>query len=156
MTISNKGIELIKSFEKCKLKAYQVKGDRPTIGWGNTFYENGNPVKLGDVITQDRANRLFLNTLAMYEKGVNQLVYSNVNQNQFDALVSFAYNVGLDIDEDTKAEGLGDSTLLKKINNNPDDQSIRNEFMKWISKGTIFEKGLTKRRKAEADLYFSL
>lgn len=155
MTTSSKGIDLIKSYEQCRLKAYQVTGDRPTIGWGNTFYENGNPVKLGDIITQERADRLFLNTLAMYEKGVSQLVYSNINQNQFDALVSFAYNVGLDIDEDTKAEGLGDSTLLKKVNKNPNDPTIRNEFVKWISKGTIFEKGLTKRRKSESDLYFS-
>jgi lysozyme len=155
MTISSRGIDLIKSYEKCKLKAYQVKGDRPTIGWGNTFYENGNPVKLGDVITQERADRLFANILAMYEKGVSQLVFSNINQNQFDALVSFAYNVGLDIDEDTKAEGLGDSTLLKKVNTNPNDPAIRNEFMKWVSRGTILEKGLTKRRKTEADLYFS-
>ena len=54
------------------------------------------------------------------------------------------------------AEGLGDSTLLKKVNANPNDPTIRYEFMKWISKGTIFEKGLRKRRKEEADMYFGI
>lgn len=155
MKVSPKGIASIKKHESCKLKAYQKQGDRPTIGWGNTFYENGSPVKLGDVITQDRADKLFLIKLAEFERDVNSLLKTTVNQNQFDALVSFAYNVGSDIDADTKAEGLGDSTLLKLVNQNPNNPKIRDEFMKWISKGTIFEKGLTRRRKEEADLFFS-
>lgn len=155
MNVSPKGIAAIKNHENCKLKAYQKKGDRPTIGWGNTFYENGSPVRLGDVITQDRADKLFLITLQHFERDVNSVLKTPVNQNQFDALVSFAYNVGSDIDGDTKAEGLGDSTLLKKININPNDPTIRNEFMKWISRGTQFEKGLTNRRKEEADTFFS-
>jgi lysozyme len=155
MKVSPQGIVSIKKHESCKLKAYKVGSDRPTIGWGNTFYEDGTPVKLGDTITQDRADKLFLAKLADFEKDVNNLLEVVVNQGQFDALVSFAYNVGSDIDADTKAEGLGDSTLLKKVNANPDDPSIRNEFMKWVSKGSIFEKGLTKRRKEEADAYYS-
>jgi lysozyme len=152
--ISQKGIDFIKGFETCKLKAYKIGNDAVTIGWGNTFYENGQPIQLGQTITQERANQLFLNILASFEKGVSQLVTSNINQNQFDSLVSFAYNVGLDIDSDTIAEGLGDSTLLKKVNSNPNDPTIRNEFMKWVNKGTIFEQGLTRRRKGEADIYF--
>jgi len=154
MKINLEGINLIKSFESCRLKTYLDSKKIPTIGWGNTFYENGTTVKLGDVITQDRADRLFLNILAIFESGVNQLVKSNINQNQRAALISFAYNVGLDIDADTKAEGLGDSTLLKKVNINPNDLTIRDEFLKWINKGSSFKKGLTRRRKAEADLYF--
>lgn len=155
LTISHKGITLIKSFESCELKAYQKKGDRPTIGWGNTFYLNGTPVKLGDTITQSEADKLFLNIVKSFEKDVNQLVKSEINQNQFDALVSFAYNLGSDIDLDTIAEGLGDSTLLKKVNLNPNDPTIKGEFMKWVSKGTIFEKGLTRRRAAEYAHYVS-
>lgn len=154
MKVSPQGIAFIKKHESCKLKAYKVGSDRPTIGWGNTFYEDGTPVKLGDKITQERADKLFLIKLGEFEKDVNNLLKVTVSQNQFDTLVSFAYNVGSDIDTDTKAEGLGDSTLLKKVNANPNDPSIRNEFMKWVSKGSIFEKGLTKRRKEEADMYF--
>jgi len=155
LKVSPAGFAAIKKHESCRLKAYQKTGDRPTIGWGNTFYENGSAVKLGDVITQDRADKLFMITLAGFERDVNSLLKTTVKQNQFDALVSFAYNVGSDIDADTKAEGLGDSTLLKKVNANPDDPTIRDEFMKWISRGTIFERGLRKRRKDEADMYFS-
>jgi len=154
MIINKQGIELIKSFEQCRLKAYLDSKKIPTIGWGNTFYENGVAVKLGDAITQERADRLFYNILAIFERGVDQLVKSNINENQRAALISFAYNVGLDIDADTKAEGLGDSTLLKKVNINPNDPTIRNQFMLWVNKGSSFEKGLTRRRKAEADLYF--
>ena len=152
--IIKEGEQLIKHFESCRLKAYLDAKGIPTIGWGNTFYENGNRVKLGDIITQERADRLFLNILAIFEKGVEQLVKSNINENQRAALISFAYNVGLDIDEDSKVEGLGDSTLLKMVNANPDNHAIRVEFMKWVNKGSSFERGLTARRKAEADLYF--
>lgn len=151
--ITQEGINLIKSFESCRLKSYLDSKKIPTIGWGNTFYENGTSVKLGDTITQERADRLFLNILSIFDKGVDQLVTSNINDNQKAALVSFAYNVGLDIDADTKAEGLGDSTLLKKVNVNPNDPLIRNEFMKWVNKGSSFEKGLTRRREAEWKLY---
>lgn len=151
--MNKEGIQLIKSFEACKLKAYLDSKKIPTIGWGNTYYENGIAVKLGDIITQERADRLFLNILAIFEKGVEQLTTSTINENQKAALISFAYNVGLDIDADTKVEGLGDSTLLKKVNKNPNDPTIRNEFMKWVNKGSSFEKGLTRRREAEWKLY---
>ncbi len=155
MIISKKGIALIKSFEQCKLQAYKIKTDPWTIGWGNTFYRNGKPVKKGDSITQLQADDLFQFWLGAFSKEVEMLVTTEVNQNQFDALVSFAYNCGTDIDADTIAEGLGDSTLLKKVNRDPNDPTIRDEFMKWISKGSIFETGLKRRRSAEANLYFS-
>ena len=151
------GKQLIKKFEKCILKAYKHKGDRWTIGWGNTFYEDGTPVKEGDVITKERADRLFNNVLSMFENDVNFLLSSTVvKQWQFDSLVSFAYNVGSDIDQDLKPEGLGDSTLLKLVKKNPNNPMIRNEFMKWTSPGSAFENGLRIRRKEEADLYFNL
>lgn len=151
---SNKIREFIKSFESCSLKAYQKKGDKCTIGYGATFYENGMPVKMNDVITPKRANELFDWHIRKFENDVNSLIKQPLSQNQFDALLSFAYNVGSDIDADTIAEGLGDSTLLKYVNINPADPKIRAEFLKWISRGTIFEKGLKRRRTKEANIYF--
>lgn len=155
MNLSKQGIDLIKRFEGCKLKAYKIGTDKVTIGYGSTFYPDGKPVKLGDTITQEQGENMLRIILKAFERDVNTLLKTSVKQQQFDALVSFAYNVGSDIDADTKAEGLGDSTLLKKVNANPNDPSIRAEFMKWVSKGTQFEKGLTSRRKAESDMYFS-
>lgn len=148
MKTSQKGISLIKSYEACKLKAYQYKGDIATIGWGSTRYEDGTPVHLGEEITQERADQLFLNTLTKFEAKVSGLLTGcSINQNQFDALVSFAYNLGWG--------ALGDSTLLKKVKKNPKDPSIEAEFLKWVSPGTQFTNGLKKRRQAESDLYFT-
>ena len=106
-------------------------------------------------ITKVRALDMFKVIADKFAKDVDKLVVSNVNQNQFNALVSFAYNVGSDIDTDTIAEGLGDSTLLKKVNKNPDDPSIRNEFLKWNKAGGKIITGLTRRRNEEASIYFS-
>lgn len=137
------------------LQAYKCPAGIWTIGWGNTFYENGQPVKEGDVITQERANSLFQVILSRFEKDVISLLKVKVTENQFSALVCFAYNVGSDIDIDNIPEGLGDSTLLKLVNRNPNDPEIRNQFKKWNrSKGKVLN-GLTRRRAAEADLYFS-
>jgi lysozyme len=148
MQASPNGRKFIKSYEKCKLKAYHNHPEEPwTIGWGNTFYEDGAAVKEGDVISQDRADRLFTIALAMFERGVKRLVKRTLNQNQIDALISFAYNLGL--------ANLKKSTLLKKINTNPNDPSIEAEFLRWVMPGSIFENGLRKRRQAEADLYFT-
>lgn len=154
MNINKAGVDLIKSFEGCKLKAYLDSVNVPTIGWGATYYRDGKKVKIGDKITQQQADELFAFHLNEFCVEVKQLVKKPLNDNQFSALVSFAFNCGTDIDVDTIPEGLGDSTLLKKVNANPADPTIRNEFMKWVNKGSSFEKGLTRRRKAEADLYF--
>jgi lysozyme len=147
MKTSEKGIKLIQEFESCKLKAYLDSVKIPTIGYGNTFYEDGSKVKLGDVITKERANSLFHMILSRFERGVETLLTSKVNQNQFDALVSIAYNIGLG--------NLKKSTLLKLVNSNPNDTKISSAFMLWNkAKGEILN-GLTKRRSAEAQLYFS-
>lgn len=145
MKISQVGIKLIQIFESCCLQAYQDSKGVWTVGWGNTQYENGVSVKKGDVITQQRADELFSMILGRFESGVERRLRSDVTQGMFDALVSFSYNVGLG--------NLDKSTLLKKVNTNPNDVSIRDEFMRWVNKGSSFEKGLTRRRKAEADLY---
>ena len=148
MVTSNKGIDLIKRFEGCKLNAYLCPAKIPTIGYGNTFYEDGTPVKIGDTITQERATELLKNLLVKFESYVNKYVKSTITQEQYDALVSFCYNIG--------AGNLAKSTLLKKVNLNPKDATIRDEFMKWNKAGGKELLGLTRRRKAEADLYFNV
>jgi lysozyme len=146
--IGKKGLELIKSFEGLKLKPYLCDAGVPTIGFGNTFYENGKKVTLNDqVITEQRAVELLEYSLLKFEQYVDSYCRDDINQNQFDALVSFCYNLG--------PVNLKNSTLLKKVNKNPNDITIRNEFMKWNKAGGRALKGLTKRRTAEADLYFS-
>jgi len=147
MSPSGNCIKQIKKHEGLRLNAYLCPAGVPTIGYGATFYEDGAKVKLGDKITIDRADSLLLHTVTAFAGNVGKLIKSQVNQNQFDALVSFAYNVGVG--------ALAKSTLLKKVNKNPNDPSIRVEFMKWTKAGGKELQGLVKRRKQEADLYFS-
>jgi|SRR5688572_10991563 len=154
MNLSVKGETLIKGYEKCRLKAYQDSKGVWTIGWGNTYYTNGKPVRQGDTIDQHYADILFREIASKFVGEVNYLVQGiNLKQHQFDALVSFAYNLGSDIDADNIAEGLGDSTLLKLIKNNPEDPQISCEFLKWNKAGKKVLDGLTRRRKSEAYLY---
>jgi len=156
MKLDNVGYKLISTFEGLRLTPYLCSAGVPTIGYGNTFYPNGAKVTMRDKkITADYAFEIFVFIADLFAKDVSGLIKSQVNQNQFNALVSFAYNVGTDIDMDLIAEGLGDSTLLKKVNKNPNDPLIRNEFLKWNKANRKVLNGLTKRRKAEADLYFS-
>ena len=156
MKLDDKGYSLITKFEGFSAKPYLCSAAVPTIGYGSTFYEDGSKVTINDKpITKERAIDLFKVVADKFAKDVTKLVVSNINQNQFNALVSFAYNVGSDIDTDTIAEGLGDSTLLKKVNKNPNDLTIRYEFLKWNkAKGKIVT-GLTRRRNEEASIYFS-
>jgi lysozyme len=154
MILSHNGETLIKHFESCRLEAYQDSAGIWTIGYGNTSYENGKRVKEGDKIAQWRAEDLFVRVIQHFVNDVNYLTKGmQLTQNQFDALVSFAYNVGSDIDLDTIAEGLGDSTLLKLVLNNPKNPDISKEFLKWNKAGGKVVPGLTRRRKAEAHLY---
>jgi len=154
MHLSEKGEKLIKGFESCRLSAYQDSAKIWTIGWGNTSYENGARVKQGDLLSQYRADELFKRIANKFVNDVNFLTKNTfLKQYQFDALVSFSYNVGSDIDIDNIAEGLGDSTLLKLVLANPNDHKIPAEFLKWNkSKGKVLG-GLTRRRKSEAHLY---
>jgi lysozyme len=146
MNLNEAGKSLIKSFEGCKLTSYKCSANHDTIGYGNTFYEDGAKVKPGDKITQERANELFEIIAKDFADKVVPLIKSKVNENQFAALTSFAYNAGIG--------NLMKSTLLKKVNANPSDETIRAEFMKWDKAGGKQLAGLTRRRKAEADLYF--
>jgi lysozyme len=143
----NKGIPIIRKFEGLKLRAYLCPSSIWTIGYGNTFYENGSKVQEGDKITLDRADKLLFFIVTKFENEVTKLVKSSINDNQLGALTSFAFNVG--------AGNLAKSTLLKKVNANPNDATISDEFMRWTKAGGKVLNGLVTRRKAEADLYFS-
>jgi lysozyme len=147
MKLNKLGIDLMHFFEGCKLEAYQCSAKVWTIGWGNTFYENGTPVRQGDKITQDRANSLFIFVANKFADEIKKLIKTNLTENQFSALVCFAYNVG--------TGNLAKSTLLKKVNVNPNDPSISNEFLRWNKAGGKALLGLTRRRTAESKLYFT-
>ena len=141
------GIELIKKFEGFMSKPYKCPAGVPTIGYGATFYPDGKKVTMSDKsITVQEGTALLASMLTTFEQYVDSYCIDSINQNQFDALVSFCYNLG--------PNNLKSSTLLKKVNLNPKDQSIRAEFMKWNKAGGRVLKGLTTRRTAEADLYF--
>lgn len=148
MEINKAGKDLIKRFEGCKLKAYKCPAGVWTIGFGNTFYEDGTKVKEGDVITQERADELFDIIINDFVRMTDLLVKSDVTENNFSALVSFTFNVG--------TGNLKKSTLLKKVNANPKDPSIKAEFMKWTRANNVVLKGLVRRREAEAKLYEQL
>ena len=146
--ISQKGIDLIKKYEGFSEKPYLCPAQIITIGYGATYYENGKKVTMQDnLITEERAVELLKHLLVSYEKSVDSFCRDDINQNQFDALVSFAYNLG--------AGSLKSSTLLKKVNANPADPTIKDEFMKWVNAGGKKLPGLVKRRADEATLYFS-
>ena len=143
MKTGTAGINLIKLFEGCKLTAYKCPAGIWTIGFGNTYYEDGSKIKEGDKITQERADALLANLLPKYEAIVKKKITIPLTQNQFDALVSYVWNTG------------GSDTLYKLINNKASDAEIRTWFeTKYITGGGHILAGLVKRRKAEADLFF--
>jgi len=146
--INEAGKELIKSYEGLRLKSYKCSAGKDSIGFGSTFYEDGRPVKPGDTITLERANKLFDFIISKFTNKVKGLVKSEINENQLSALVSFAYNCGI--------ANLMNSTLLKKVNANPNDPTIADEFKKWTKAGGKVLQGLVKRREAEAKLYFDV
>lgn len=148
MKVSQNGINLIKKFEGFKSKPYLCAAGVATIGYGSTYYENGARVKLTDSpITEDWADQLLRNVLKQYELSVDVMTRDDISQNQFDALVSFAYNVGI--------QNFKTSTLLKRVNANPNDPDIKIQFARWIRAEGRILKGLVKRREIEANLYFS-
>jgi lysozyme len=145
------GVALIKRFESCKLEAYLCPAGVWTIGWGHT----GASAKQGTKITQHMADIIFEHDLTQYERDVTSLTEGvALNENEFSALVSFAYNCGSDIDEDDIPEGLGDSRLLKKLCAG-DRLGAANEFLKWNkSKGRVLA-GLVARRAEERLLFLT-
>ena len=139
MTTSDRGKNLIKTFEGCKLKAYRDSVGVPTIGIGHT-----NGVTMGMEISQSVADKFFKQDVELPEKTINKLGI-NFRQNQFDALVSFMFNLGVG--------NFAKSTLKKKILAGADDKEIAEEFKKWNKAGGKVLAGLVKRREAEANLW---
>jgi len=161
MVTGERGLNIIKKYEKLKLRAYKCPAGVLTIGYGHT----GN-VKPGDVITVAVAVSLLKNDVKNAENAVNSL-NKKLTQCQYDALVSFIFNCGIG--------SFNASTLRKKVKANPTDLSIANEFKKWIyargdnngidddGDGITDEPGekqalpgLIKRRAEEAALYFDV
>lgn len=143
MRTSQKGIELLKRFEGFMPEAYRCPAGVLTIGYGHT-----SGVREGDRVTEEEAEKLLRADLMDAEEDVGRLVRVPLTQNQFDALVSFVYNVGMG--------SFFSSTLLKKINNDPNDPTIPDEFRKWVKAAGEPLPGLVKRRDAEARMYAGL
>lgn len=148
MKLNKEGYDLIKSFEGLRLKPYLCSAKVPTIGYGSTFYENNKKVLMSDPpITKQRAEELLQLSADRFARKVMNLVKKPITQNQLNALTSFAYNLG--------SGALASSTLLKKVNVNPNNVTIKNEFLRWNKANGVTLKGLTNRRIKEADLYFT-
>jgi len=146
MQISNKGLDLIKNEEQFRSKPYLCPAKIPTIGYGCTFYANGKKVSLNDKsISKEEAAQLLIAVIDR-EFDINPLIKVNITQNQFDALTSFAYNVGIG--------NFINSTLLKKLNEK-DFKGASLEFPKWIRAGGKVLKGLVNRRAKERALFLS-
>lgn len=146
MQTSDKGIALIKQFEGCKLTAYQDSVGVWTIGYGWTQPVDGKQIRAGMAIKQETAERLLKTGLVSYESDVSRLVKVGLTQGQFDALVSFTYNLG--------ARSLSTSTLLRKLNAG-DYAGAADEFLRWNKAGGKVLNGLTRRREAERALFLS-
>lgn len=146
MQTREKGIALIKQFEGCKLTAYQDSVGVWTIGYGWTQPVDGKPIRAGMTIKQETAERLLKTGLVSYESDVSRLVKVGLTQGQFDALVSFTYNLG--------ARSLSTSTLLRKLNAG-DYAGAADEFLRWNKAGGKVLNGLTRRREAERALFLS-
>jgi lysozyme len=141
MRTSRKGIEFIKAHEGLRLDAYLCPAGVPTIGYGHTYN-----VKIGDRITEEQAEKFLIGDLIVAETEVNRYGF-DLTQNQFDALVSFVFNVG--------AGNFRSSTLLKRLKDNPNDPDIENQFKRWVYGGGKVLQGLIRRRNEEAKLYFT-
>jgi len=156
ITINSNCINLIKNFEGLVLHPYHGAADRPeifTIGYGTIkyppYYLRGKMVALTDPpITEAQAENFLHYEVSQKSATIDLLLRDDLSSNQFGALVSFAYNLG-----DT---ALKQSTLRMKVNKNPVDPTIRDEFMRWVHSNGAVVEGLIRRRKAEADLYFQV
>lgn len=139
---SDNAKELIRRFEGLRLQAYKCPAGVWTIGYGHTA-----GVHAGQLINIAKAESLLNDDVKVCEDVVNRLVKSEINQNQFDALISFVFNFG-----ENKFKGYG---ILKMINENPNSEAIKKEWLRFIYSAGKPSSGLKKRREAEALLYFS-
>ena len=147
MKVSNKGLELIKEFEGFSSVAYLCSAKKETIGYGNTFWEDGTPVKIGDQISKERAETLLKHVVDNFSVAVEVDIKIEVTQNQFDAMVSLAYNIGLG--------AFKNSTLLRQLNRG-NFVGASQEFLRWDKSNGKPLLGLTRRREREKLLFESL
>ena len=139
MNISKEGIDLIKEFEGCELTAYRCSANVLTIAYGRI-----KGVKEGDTCTKEQAEEWLHEELTEYESYINDMVEVSLLQNQFDALVSWVYNLG--------PSNLKSSTLLKVLNAG-EYKSVPEQIKRWNKAGGKVLEGLTRRRQAEALLF---
>ena len=139
MNISQEGLSLIKKFEGCELEAYKCAAGVWTIGYGST-----KGVKEGDTVSQEEADKLLLHEMEEYEGYINDMVNVDLEQNQFDAMVSWVFNLG--------PANLKASTLLKVLNAKEDDD-LPAQIKRWNKAGGKVLQGLIRRREAEALLF---
>ena len=139
MEISQEGLALIKKFEGCELKAYECAAGVPTIGYGST-----SGVSMDMEISQERADALLLEDVAMFEEEVNKCVEVPLQQNQFDSLVAWTFNLG--------GSNLRSSTLLRVLNEGQHDK-VPSEMKRWNKAGGETLQGLIRRREAEGLLW---
>lgn len=145
MTYSDNAVRIIKKWEGCKLKAYTCPAGVVTIGFGSTRWFDGTAILIGMKITMQQAEELLKLEIDKCAKSLDNMNLG-INQNQFDAIVSFMFNCGI--------FGFKRSTLCKIIKSNPNSEAIKKEWARWCtSKGKVL-KGLQNRRKDEIELYF--
>ena len=141
MKISEEGLALIKKFEGCELEAYQCAAGIWTIAYGRI-----KEVKEGNTCTQEQAEAWLDEELHEYESYINDMVEVSLLQNQFDALVSWVFNLG--------PSNLKASTMLKVLNNK-EFEEVPSQIKRWNKAGGVILGGLVKRREAEANLFES-
>ena len=147
MRISDRGIELIKSFESYRSHPYYDSARVPTIGYGTTYYQDGRRVRISDApVTEAQATELLLANLGRYERAIEDALRVDVTQNQFDALVCWAFNVGVSAAQN--------STLMRKLNSG-DYLGAADQFLRWNKAGGVVLNGLSRRRAAEREMFLS-
>lgn len=147
MKTNQRGIDLLKSYEGLRLKAYLCPAQIPTIGYGATTYEDGSKVTLKDtLITVQRAEDILKHHLRTFETAVDSSISASLNENQFSALVSLCYNIG--------PGNFKKSTLVMLIEKG-DLQGAADQFLVWNKGGGVILEGLLKRRKAERALFLT-
>ena len=139
MNISNEGLSLIKKFEGCELDSYKCAAGVWTIGYGST-----HGIEKGMSISKSRAEELLLEDIAQFEDIVDKAVSVNLSQNQYDALVSWTFNLG--------GGNLNSSTMLKVLNAG-DYENVPEQIKRWNKAGGQVKQGLVRRREAEALLF---
>jgi GH24 family phage-related lysozyme (muramidase) len=154
MKTGERGLKLIKEFEGCKLSAYQCPAGVWTIGIGSTHYGDGTPVTKNRTLpSEGAALALLAATIGQYEKAVND-VGVELTQNEFDACVCLAYNIGVG-DKIVGKGGFCNSTLVKMLKVGDDKAEIAKQFLRWDKAGGKPLAGLTRRRNAEAELFLT-